>query len=1115
MKKHLTLFFLSLFASASFSQVWQSIGTTTGTSVTVQDMAIDPVNGDLYIAYVQSGTGKTTVRKWNGTSWALQGNADFGVNSSTVGIDLEVYNGQPYVATKYFVGATYYLRVFYLNGALWNTMGSTAYQTIASYDYSLKVSTSGNPHLCFFNQTPAAGSTDLITLVLTTSGQGQIGGMVTDSYAGNHDFVLDPNEDPWVSVEYGDMSNYVNVTSVNSPYYDVQDIILNDWSGKIQTNLVGSTDMRFGSHVDDAYLGFSRYDIGTGMFGVIQTIYSSAVSDFDLASSNNMDYFFYNIGGTHYVESVSMSNVQTTLGTAFMTGSGTISYPRIDTWNGRVVVSCVRGGVVRVMEIDNPCDFTLGNTFGGCEQILNTAPTPSLIVDDNNYSHAGLVISANSTDAVTVPNPNVAVVGSYPNYYLQFTSNDVTVNTNVEFEFESLENGVYTNYVVYPADVIANPSISITLPDDAICENHGIVNLTPTATPAGGFWTGPGVNTATGKFNPDVANPGIHTLSYTYNNSYGCTNDDNVTITVYPVPQVTVATTAASCGADNGAANATITGGTPAYTIYWSNGSNIEDQTGLAAGMYYINVTDVNGCQAIKPATIASTGLTLAATTVNAGCPGASTGSINLTATSTAGIQSIAWSNGATTEDISGLPAGSYEVTVTANDGCVSTATFSITSPAPLTFTASTTSANCGSSDGSATCNVSGGTAPYDYQWFETVSGTPVGTNSATISGFAGGAYFAIITDANGCSAVHNTMISEVGGPEVLIASVTPAGCADDGAIDISINTDQPVTLIEWSSGESTEDISNLAPGFYTVEVTDQAGCLGMGGVEVPAAAPDVISICLVTVDTATNTNLLVWEKPVTTDIDHFNIYRETSVAGEFLFVASVPYANESVYNDLVASPHIRSWRYKLTAVNLCGEESDMSEFHKTIHLTISIGLGALINLNWDEYEGFAFPTYDLYRHTNSGGWVLLQSMPSNLFSYVDTPPTINGLDYFISVAPPATCTSTNKVQDHNSSRSNKSASITGDLVSVDEEDKTGMTSVYPNPSNGNYNLVVIPQVSNSYNALITDASGRIIMQFNSSDVMTEIDLSNFSDGIYNLQILVDDQVINRKLVKQ
>ncbi|MBK9590934.1 MAG: T9SS type A sorting domain-containing protein [Crocinitomicaceae bacterium] len=833
-----------------------------------------------------------------------------------------------------------------------------------------------------------------------------------------------------------------------------------------------------------------------------------------MASSNTLDYFFYNIGATHFVESVSDAGVQTAMGTAFMTGSGSITDPRIDTRNGRVVVSCVRGGYVRVMEFDNPCTVTVENTFAGCEQTLTTAPTVSLIVSDNNYIHTNLSVTAASTNAAVVPNVNVAMVGSYPNYYLQFTSLDIAADENVEFEFETIENGVYTNYELFYADVIANPTATITYTNNEVCENEGIVNLIPHGSPAGGFWTGPGVTTINSKFNPDVANPGTHTINYTYFNSYGCYDTESASVIVHPVPNVTVTTTPANCGVEDGTANATITGGTPAYTIYWSNGSSLEDQSDLAAGVYYINVTDSEGCGVTKPATVSSNGLTLSGTVTDVLCAGANTGSIDLTATTTAGVASIAWSNGQVTEDVTGLPAGTYEVTVTDNSNCVSTSSFTVLSPAPLTFTGSTTDATCGGfGDGSATCNVSRWNGPYDFQWFHTASGTPNGTNNATLSSVFSGAYYAIVTDANGCSGIYNTVISDAGAPTVSFTEITPAGCTDDGAINISINSTAPISGVLWSNGQTTEDITGLAPGFYTIEVFDMNSCTGVG-VEVPAASPDLNPICLVTVDTSTNTNLLVWEKPITTDIDYFNIYRETSVAGEFQFVASVPYADESVYNDLVASPSVRSWRYKLSAVNLCGEESDLSEFHKTIHLTISFGLGNTINLNWDNYEGFTFPTFNLYRHTTAGGWNLIQSLPSTQFSYTDSPSSINGLDYIITIVPPATCTST-KAQDHNSTRSNKTASITGELVGVNEFDETGMTSVYPNPSNGEFNLFVNTENAAGFDVIVTDAQGRTVLQFSSLDANAIIDLSAFSDGVYNLQILVEDQIINRKLVKQ
>jgi hypothetical protein len=1116
MKKLFTLF-LMLITLSGMSQVWQSIGTTFGASVSHQDLFIDQASGDIYVAYVESVGQRANVRKWNGSTWFLVGNPNFGQGTGMVDIKLAVHNGQPYVAVKFLSGGLYYIRTYYLNGSTWSTMGSVNYQTPLSSDYSLKVSSSGNVFLSFYNLTPAVGSTDLITLMLSVASQGQIGGDVTDSYGSHHDFILDPNEDPWVTHEYGDMSNYVNLTYVNSPIYDVVDVILNDFSGKIVTNLIGSTDMRFAAIDDDATpsLVNTRYDLGTGLFAVPSPIYTGILDDYDMASSSTLDYFFYNVGGTHFVESANISGVQTAMGTAFMTGSGTITDPKIETWNGRVVVSCVRGSVVRVMEFDNPCSVVVGPSFAGCEQTLTTAPSVTLTVSDNNYVHNNLSVTAASTNITVVPNTNVAVVGTYPNYALQFTSLDIATDQNVEFEFETIENGVYTNYELFFADVIANPTATITYTNNEVCENAGLVNLIPHGSPAGGFWTGPGVTTINSKFNPDVANPGTHTINYTYFNSYGCYDTESASVIVLPVPSVSIATTAATCGSEDGTANATITGGTPAYTIYWSNGSSTEDLTGLSAGMYFINVTDSEGCGVTKPATVSSNGLTLSGTVTDILCAGSNTGAIDLTATSTAGIASFAWSNGATTEDISAVASGTYEVTVTANDGCVSTASFTITSPAPMTFTGTTTSATCGgSSDGSATCNVSGGTGPYDYQWYYTASGTPNGTNSPTLSAAFSGAYHVIVTDANGCFGIYNTVISDAGAPTVSVIEITPAGCTDDGAINISVNGTASISSIMWSNGQSTEDISGLAPGYYSVDVFDVNGCLGMGGVEVPAASPDLNPICLVTVDTSTNTNLLVWEKPISTDIDYFNIYRETSVAGEFQFVASVPYTDESIYNDLVASPSVRSWRYKLSAVNFCGEESDLSEFHKTIHLTISFGLGNTINLNWDEYEGFAFSTFNLYRHTTAGGWNLIQSLPSTQFSYTDSPSSINGLDYIISITPPSTCTST-KAQDHNSTRSNKTASITGELVGLNEVDETGLTSVYPNPSTGEFNLSVLTENANGFDLIVTDAQGRVVMQFSSLDSNALIDLSDFSDGIYNLQILVDEQIINRKLVKQ
>lgn len=1112
-----------------FAQTWNTIAGTNGTNVIHEDICIDPNTGDLYVAYVESSNNRATVKKLeynNITSdaiWMTQGNADFGSGTSMLDIKIISVNDDPYVAIKSFTNPPYYdLIVYRLLSGVWTPMGSGPYQTTFSSDFSLKGSSANGIYLSFYNQTTSLISplNELLTFQIFDSYEDQIGGLISDSFVDNFDIVIDGNNDVQVAHEYGDMSNYVQLSKNNIPTYDVNGSnLLDDYSDKIVTNLFGFDNLRFAAIEDGSSLVTRQANLTSGNLDPLYTVYNAPVDDYDMASDPFYDYFFLTSGDINIVECMA-SGTPLTLGDDFAPGSGSFEDPRIETWNNRLVVGFIRNGIVRVMEMDNPASANAGTAFYACEQVLSTAPTPSLIMDDNNYDHSNIDLTVSSMDIFSVPNSNIAILGTYPNYYLQLTSNPLSSTSDIPFEFQTMENGNSVDMDLFYVHMVNIGDVSITFPFTEMCENGPLVTLNttfptlPYGNPSGGYWTGTGVNSSQ-KFDPNLAGPGDHIITYVYVNFAGCIASTTDTITVNPIPNINIVSASATCGDDNGSANATISGGTPAYSIYWSNGATTEDISDLSAGLYFINVTDSKSCIASKPATVGTTGLVLSATTVGSNCQGDDEGEINLTISSAVAVESILWSNGETTEDISNLQAGTYEVTVTLIDGCISVASYEVTAPAEFIFDDAIVDATCGGNDGSVTTSVTGGTAPYTYQWFIASPVTAVGTNSEILDNISGNSYFLILTDFNGCSTQHNLVVSENGGPDVVVSSVVPAECSNDGAINIAINSVNPVSTILWNSGQTVEDISALSPGYYTVEVTDILGCSGFASAEVFGSIPELIPICLVTVDTLTNTNLLVWEKPVTTDISHFNIYRETSVAGSFQYVATVPYADESVYNDLVASPTVRSWRYKITTVDLCGVESDMSEFHKTIHLTIGLGLGNTINLNWDDYEGFSVSTYDIYRYTVLDGWNLIQQMPSNLYSYVDSPPTITGLDYFISVTPPSTCTSTNKAQDHNSSRSNKSNTITGPLVNIEEDESSAFMNVFPNPSNGEFVLVVNPDLVSNYQIQITDATGRIVYEYSSSGASTTINLSNFSSGVYHMQIFANDQVFNKKLIKQ
>jgi len=193
-----------------------------------------------------------------------------------------------------------------------------------------------------------------------------------------------------------------------------------------------------------------------------------------------------------------------------------------------------------------------------------------------------------------------------------------------------------------------------------------------------------------------------------------------------------------------------------------------------------------------------------------------------------------------------------------------------------------------------------------------------------------------MVTDANGCTDSILVMVSEADGPIITIDSTITASCLDGngGSVYISISGESGPYTYQWSNGGGTnEDLVNVAPGMYAVMVTAGNGCSTMMSGEVQKQLPNVQPICLVTVDTTTGYNLVVWEKEVVNYLSHYNIYQEQTQAGVYNLVGSVEYDSLSQFVDSLASPNIRSYRYKIGAVDTCGIESDLSWEHKTIHL--------------------------------------------------------------------------------------------------------------------------------------------------------------------------------------
>lgn len=226
---------------------------------------------------------------------------------------------------------------------------------------------------------------------------------------------------------------------------------------------------------------------------------------------------------------------------------------------------------------------------------------------------------------------------------------------------------------------------------------------------------------------------------------------------------VTTSGTNVSCaGGNNGTASATPSGGNGTYTYAWSNGGNTQTISNLVAGTYTVTVSSGSNCTGTASRVVTVPAALTTTTAVTNATGGQNNGAINLTVSGGTPAYAFLWSNGATTEDVSGLAAGTYTVTVTDSKGCTTTKSATVTNVS-MTLNFAVTNASSGQSNGAVNLTVSNGVAPFTFAWSngantEDLVNVPAGTYSvtvtSTVSGTATGSA-TVGTNSSGCTSVN------------------------------------------------------------------------------------------------------------------------------------------------------------------------------------------------------------------------------------------------------------------------------------------------------------------------------------------------------------------------
>ena len=315
--------------------------------------------------------------------------------------------------------------------------------------------------------------------------------------------------------------------------------------------------------------------------------------------------------------------------------------------------------------------------------------------------------------------------------------------------------------------------------------------------------------------------PGYPTVTIT--DAQGCSAIGYASITQAITISTLMNATAATCTQTNGTLTISPQNGTTPFTYLWSSGQTTPHITDLAAGYYFITVTDHNGCTAENYGQVqTSTPIVLTTSTTRTVCT-SPTGSATVIATGGTAPYSYSWSTvpAQSTSTATGLPAGYYVVNVVDAVGCVQNQSAQVSNNTTLYASITETDAHCGGTPGSVAVYASGGSTPYSYQW-------NTGATTSSLNSVPAGGYICLVTDHLGCTVEPYADVNLIS-PVYIQVAATDASCiyTADGSATVSVSGGTAPYSYYWSNGQTnvTTSTGYLPDDYYGVDVTDVNGC--------------------------------------------------------------------------------------------------------------------------------------------------------------------------------------------------------------------------------------------------------------------------------------------------
>lgn len=492
---------------------------------------------------------------------------------------------------------------------------------------------------------------------------------------------------------------------------------------------------------------------------------------------------------------------------------------------------CIDGAVR--FYVEQPVNFPLTIHYGIGGTAVNGV--------DYTYITDSIILPANDSDVVLTIHPvsDGLVEGT---------------ETVVIYLYNSCSNAPYDSAVLLIVD-----SFGMAVSGDTtICAGQS-VKLS--ATGSFNYVWSPAATLDNNTIPQPTATPAVTTTYICTTNIAGCISSDSVTVTVIPPPfSVNAGPDILDCSGLPVQLNAVVTGNTvggqpfqyswtPAVSL--NNASIANPQATIASNTTFTVEVSSGGCKASDTVVVTVGSLSITASSTNTTCSYLSDGTATVIIQNPNGTYTYQWSNGAATQNISGLGNGIYTVTVTQNGNCTASASASVQSPPPILFANPVVvNTSCyGGNDGSISISASGGSGSILYLWSN-------GGSSSSIGSLTANNYVVTATDVNGCTATASVNVNSP--PQLqLNVTATPVSCFgdSDGTASATATGGTGNISLLWSNGSNSSTITNLSPSNYSVTITDANNCSVSGSVSVNEPALLAVNLNVVPVSCFTGAN--------------------------------------------------------------------------------------------------------------------------------------------------------------------------------------------------------------------------------------------------------------------